>query len=157
MAYAIFLVIFLVCLIGLIIACFCYSDAFSGICLMGLIVSFVICLIWTFCGGYKYISEPTYDYILVEEVGIPEFDTKKKDEGKHDVVYIDTNNYIVYIDETVNDKKRVTLHYTDEARLEIYHCIPKNNSTSVDILFNRHYEYKVYVPENYKVVTINLK
>ncbi len=121
------------------------------------VISLVVSVIWMFCGGFNYIKNPEYNYVLTEEVSIAEFDTKKKETGIHDIAYIDSEKYIVYIDSALIEKARVTVCDGDEAQLEIYHCIPKNNTVSVDLKFNRHYEYKVYVPDGYKVVSINLK
>ena len=165
MTFAIFLGICIASfVVAIILASICefwgfggFLEAVLGISSVIFVLSLVVSVIWMFCGGFNYIKHPEFNYVLTEEVGIAEFDTKKKETGMHDIAYVDSENCIVYIDSTVNEKGWLTVYDADEAHLEIYHCIPKNNSKSVDLGFNRHYEYKVYVPSGYKVVTVNLK
>ena len=164
MTFAIFLGICVVSFVAaIILAVICehwglggFLEVVLGISSAIFVLSLVVSVIWMFCGGFNYIKHPEYNYVLTEEVSIAEFDTKKKETGIHDIAYVDSENCILYIDSTLNEKGRVTVLDSDESHLEIYHCIPKNSSVSVDLGFNRHYEYKVYVPSGYKVVTINL-
>ncbi|MBQ8043252.1 MAG: hypothetical protein IJ272_03775 [Clostridia bacterium] len=165
MAFAIVLGVCIVSfIVGLILAFVCEGFGLCGFwewvlafIAIVFVITLMVSIIWAFCGGFNYITSPEFNYILTDEANIAEFDTKKKVTGIHDIVYLDSEKCIVYIDSTINEKGRIKVYDGDEAHLEIYTCIPKNNSTSVDLGFNRHYEYKVYVPNGYKVVPINLQ
>lgn len=164
MAYVICLGIFAVALIAFVVDLIVVSIrgsnelgyAIGMIIILILVISGLISLIWTFCGGYEYITKPEYNYVLSQDVGIPEFDTKKEETTKHDIVYIDSYKGLLYVDSSIYKDERIVVFESEKTHLEIYKCIPKNNSHSVDLILNRTYSYKVYVPKDYKVEFIDL-
>ena len=166
MVYAIVLGICIVGVIGIIVSSILdklWGDGWElifGISLILLVLTFPTSVIWGFCGGMKYITKPTeYNYVLENLIKIPELDTKKDEITKHDVIYLDSEHNIIYIDKTSNEAEQITVHHSEPietARMEIYRAIPKNTSTSVDIGINRTYHYDVYVPKGYKVFEVSL-
>lgn len=151
MFYAILCAVFIVSIVVGFIS-YCCSDRKSRLIPAALLLAGII--VSSCCGQYKSISSPDYEDVLIEEVAIPEIDTKKSKTAKHDIVYVDTEKEIIYIDnETYEEGKVELVEKSETPKVGIYKCIPDNNFNSVDLLVNRTTKYIIHVPENFEVNT----
>lgn len=153
MFYAILCAVFIVLLV---IGIACSLDGDFEFLVPAIIVFFAI-IVATCCGQYKSITSPDYEDVLIEEVSIPEIDSKKSKTAEHDVVYVDAEKEIIYIDaETYNDNDKIVefVEESETPKVGIYNCIPDNNFNSVDLRFNRAIKYIIYVPEGFEVNTL---
>ena len=120
-------------------------------------ITFLTSVIWGLSGGFNYIKCPEFKQVIVQTNQIQELDNKNQENYIHDVAYIDSDKCIIYIDSYLKEQGWIHIFNDENIRIETYNFIPKNNLKSVDLRFNRHYEYKVFVPDGYKVVPIRLK
>ncbi len=117
-------------------------------------ITLVVVIFWSFIGGYKTITQPIYEERIIENVQIPELETKKNESGKYDIVYVNKDKKEVYIDNKAYEKGIVTVCNSKQLKFEVYKCVPRNTFlTSVNLFFNKKIIYKVYVPKDYTIIT----